>query len=161
MIYYIFKNQIFSIFLSMAHLTAITFPERITDYVGGTEGDFKIYELNKRQSLVFEPKRKEIDCNFILFEKDAKYYFNIKYSDELASQDIEIKEAQTCSLYSLIADKKDYQLFDCPRSILFVNKSKAKVKVNDQEFLDRAFLSKGPPIFLNGKLIYYRGIIYD
>ena len=145
----------------MAHLTAITFPERITDYVGGTEGDFKIYELNKRRSLVFEPKRKEIDCNFILFEKDAKYYFNIKYSDELASQDIEIKYAEACNLYSLITDKKEYQLFECPKSILFVNKTKSKVRVNGQDFLDRAFLSKGPPIFLNEKLIYHKGITYD
>ncbi|OFZ43335.1 MAG: hypothetical protein A2451_15570 [Bdellovibrionales bacterium RIFOXYC2_FULL_39_8] len=156
MIYYIFRQQIFTIFLSMAHLTAITFPDRISDYVGGVEGDFKIYELNKRKSLVFEPKRKDIDRNFILFEKDAKYHFNIRYSEEFSNQDVEIREAAACDLFELIEDKKEYQLFECPKSILFVNKTKEKVKVNDLIINDRVFLSKGPPIYLDEKMIYYR-----
>jgi len=88
MIYYIFKEQIFTIFLSMAHLTAMTFPDKVNDFVGGQEGDFKIYELNKRKSLVFEAKRKDIDRNFIVFEKDGKYHFNIKYDENLSNKDM-------------------------------------------------------------------------
>ena len=157
MIYYIFKNQIFTIFLSMAHLTAISFPERVVDYAGGHEADFKIYELNKGRSLVYEPKRRDINRNFILFLKSKKFHFNIKYSAELSNKDIEIREAKACNLYSLLEDKKTYQLFECPRSILFINKGKNSVRVNDLVVKDRVYLNKGPPIYLDGKIINYRG----
>jgi len=156
MIYYIFRQQIFTIFLSITHLTAITFPDKIIDYVGGQEGDYKVYELNKGRSLVYEPKRKDIDRNFILFQKDGKYHFNIKYSETFSNKDIEVRDAKTCNLFELIEDKKEYQLFECPKSILFVNKSKKPVQINELIVSDRAYLSKGPPIYLQGKMIYYR-----
>lgn len=159
MIYYIFKEQIFTIFLSMAHLTAMTFPTKVFDYVGGQEGDFKIYELNKKRSLVFEPKRKDIDRNFIVFEKKGKFHFNVKYDEGLSNKDIELKEAKSCGLYSVIKETNKYQLFECPKSLLVINKSDLKLKVNDF-FLDKKkFISKGPPVWIDGKLTYYKGRI--
>ena len=106
MIYYIFKAQIFTIFLSMGHLTAITFPDKINDYVGGQEGDFKIYELNKGKSLVVESKRKGFSRNFITFLKNGKYHFNVTYNESLSNKDVEIKEAKSCSYLSLIKETK-------------------------------------------------------
>ncbi|HLE12837.1 MAG: hypothetical protein A2504_00380 [Bdellovibrionales bacterium RIFOXYD12_FULL_39_22] len=157
MIYYIFKHQIFTVFLSLSHLTAITFSDRVTDYVGGMDADFKIYELNKGRSLVFEPKRKEVDRNFLVFLKDGKYHFNIKYADDFSNKDIEIQEAKACDLFELIEEKNEYQLFACPKSMLFVNKLKTPVRVNEQNIdgNSRVYLSKGPPIYLEGKMIYY------
>jgi hypothetical protein len=157
MIYYIFKEQIFTVFLSMAHLTAMTFPAKVFDYVGGQEGDFKIYELNKRKSLVIEAKRKDINRNFIVFEKDGKYHFNIKYDENLSNKDIVLKSAKSCGLYSIIKETIKYQLFECPKSLLLVNKSKAKLKVNDFYLAKKKFISKGPPVWIDEKLIYYKG----
>ncbi|MEX1099781.1 MAG: hypothetical protein WEB87_05110, partial [Bacteriovoracaceae bacterium] len=147
----------FTIFLSIAHLSAVTFPDKVHDYVGGTKEDFQIYELNKKKSLVYEPKNKSIDRNFIVFLQDAKYHYNLKYSDELSNKDIVIKAAKKCSLFSLIKETASYKLFECHKSIFFVNKRKSKVKVNEEVVEEKKFLSKGPPIFLNGELIYYRG----
>ncbi len=157
MIYYIFKEQIFTIFLSLTHLTAVTFSDRVYDYVGGQEQDFKIYELNKKRSLVFEPKRTDIDRNFIVFGKNNKHHFNIKYSETLSNKDIEIKEAEPCRLYSLLKESKDFQLFECPKSLLVINKSNSKLKVNDLVISKRKFISKGPPVWINSKMIYYKG----
>ena len=154
MIYYIFKEQIFTIFLSMTHLTALTFTDRIYDYVGGTQGDFKIYELNKKKSLVFEAKRKGIDKNFITFTKDKKYHFNIKYDENQSNKDIEIKQAKKCSLYTLVKETKSYKLFECPKSLFIASN---KVKVNGEVLLKNKFLSKGPPLWIDGELIYYKG----
>lgn len=157
MIYYIIKGHIFTIFLSMAHLTSVGFPGKLNDYVGGQEGDFKIYELNKRKSLVFEPKRKGFSRNFITFLKDSKYHFNISYNEEFSNKDIEIREAKTCSYFTLLKETGDYQLFECPQSLFFVNKSKYPVKINELTIKNKSYLSKGPPIYLNGKIIYYQG----
>jgi len=141
----------------MAHLTAMTFPDKVNDFVGGQEGDFKIYELNKRKSLVFEAKRKDIDRNFIVFEKDGKYHFNIKYDENLSNKDIVLQSAKSCGLYSIIKETTSYQLFECPMSLLIVNKSNIKLKVNDFYLDKKKFISKGPPIWIDEKLVYYKG----
>lgn len=154
MIYYVFKEQIFTIFLSLSHLTALNFDTRIYDYVGGTQADFKIYELNKKKSLVFEPKRKGIDKNFITFTKDHKYHFNIKYSDLLSDKDVTVKTAKKCSLYSLVKEAKGYKLFECPKSLYVHSK---KVVVNGEVIKGGKFISKGPPLWINGKLAYLKG----
>lgn len=157
MIYYIFKNQIFTIFLSMAHLTAISFPDKINDYVGGQEGDFKIYELNKNKSLVFESKRKGFSRNFITFLKSGKYHFNVTYSESLANKDVEIREAKSCSYFSMIKETAEYQLFECPKSLFFINKTKRAVKLNELVVKDKSYISKGPPVYLGDRLIYING----
>ena len=56
MTYFIMPNQIFTVFLSLAHMTSVTFPAKVTDYAGGRRGDFLIYGLNKDKTLVFEAK---------------------------------------------------------------------------------------------------------
>lgn len=157
MIYYIFKNQIFTVFLSMSQLCAINFPMKVTDYVGGQEGDYTVYELNKGRSLVFETKRKGFERNMIVFQSEGKYHFNVKYDEERANKDIVIREAKSCSGFTLLKETLDYQLFECPESLYFVNKGKGSVKVNDLHIKDKAYLSKGPPVYLDQRLIYYQG----
>lgn len=157
MIYYIIKGHIFTVFLSMSHLTSINFESKIQDYVGGQIEDFKIYELNKGKSLVFEPKKKGFNRNFITFFKDIKYHYNLKYDEKLSNKDIVIKAAKPCSYFSLIKETNTYQLFECPQSLFFINKKKTPLRVNELTIKGKSYLSKGPPLFLNGELIYYQG----
>ena len=157
MIYYIFKTQVFTIFLSLSHLTALNLSSVVTDYVGGQEGDYKIYELNKGRSLVFETKKKDFDRNMIVFMRDSKLHFNVRYDEAFANKDIVIKEAKTCTYFTLLKETSDYQLFDCPRSLYFINKRKTPVRVNDLTVKDKAFISKGPPVYLEKAMIYFQG----
>ena len=159
MTYYIFKDQIFTIFLSIAHLTAVSFEHKIQDYVGGEIGDFKIYELNKGKSLVYEAKKNSISKNFIAFTKGGKFHFNLKTDPLMSDKDIEIKEARKCELFNLMADNETFKLFECPRSLFVVNKKKNDLKVNELTIKDREFISKGPPVWIDGKLIYYKGVL--
>lgn len=157
MIYYIMKGHIFTIFLSLSHLSSVNFSTQVTDYVGGELGDFKVYELNHHKSLIFEPKKKDFQKNFITFTKKDKYHFNLVYDEKFSNKDIEIREAEKCSYFNLVVETKDYQLFECPKSLFFVNKRKTPVKVNDLVISEKSYLSKGPPIYLEGSLIYYQG----
>lgn len=157
MIYYIFKTQVFTIFLSLSHLTALSLPSVVTDYVGGQEGDYKIYELNKGKSLVFETKKKDFDRNMIVFMRDSKLHFNVRYDEALANKDVVVRDAETCTYFTLLKETKDYQLFDCPKSLYFINKHKTPVRVNDLTVKDKAFISKGPPVYLENALIYFQG----
>ena len=157
MIYYIFKHQIFTIFLSLSHLTALSFESAVQDYVGGETGEFKVYELNKGKSLVFEPSAKGFNRNFITFLKDKKYYFNLTYHETLSDKDVEIRDGEACNAFSLIRETKDYQLFNCPKSLYFVNKKTSPVKVGDQTVVDKSYISKGPPVYVDGELIYFHG----
>ena len=154
--YFVFKDQIFTVFLSLSHLTSITFPSKVLDFVGGDRGDFKVYELNKGRSLVYEPHKSSVDKNFLVFLKDQKFHYNLKSDNSFSDKDIEIKKAKPCKLFSLLKETKNFKLFECPRSLYLVNKS-PRLKVNEMEIGKAKFLSKGPPLWVDGDLIYYRG----
>jgi len=154
--YFIFSEQIFTVFLSLAHLTVITFEAKITDYVGGQNGDFKVYELNKGKSLVFEAK-KLVSRNFITFTRKSKFHYNLRFSEGISDKDIVVKSAVKCSYFNKLKETSEFQLFSCPKSLYLVNKSKNPLKVNEMTVVNRKYLSKGPPIYINGVLVYHNG----
>jgi hypothetical protein len=135
----------------------MTFPEKIHDYVGGEIGDFKIYELNKGRSLVYEPKRTSVNKNFIVFQKSGKYHFNLKVSGSDSDKDVEIRNAKRCKLFSLLIETKVFKLFECPKSLMIQNKTKVALKVNEYWIENSKFVSKGPPLRINGEIVYYQG----
>ncbi|MGB0454608.1 MAG: hypothetical protein ACPGJV_12945 [Bacteriovoracaceae bacterium] len=157
MIYYIFKTQIFTIFLSFNHLTLITFPGFIHDYVGGQAGDFNILLRNKNKTLVYETKRNNFSRNFAVFLKDDRFHFNLKYSNSFSNKDITIKKAEKCSSFKLLISKPNYQILECPRSLYFINKSSVPIKVNEETVVSKLFISKGPPVYVNNTLVYREG----
>ena len=140
-------------------MTSLTFPEKVSDYAGGRKGDFVIYGLNKNRTLAFETKGANFRHNFIAFSGGTKYHFNLEYSQDKSNKDIEIKKAATCQTFVLLKETPDFRLFECPKSLYFVNKRSTPVKVNDLVVVKKSYLSKGPPIFVDGRLIYYRGVL--
>ncbi len=159
MIYYIMPGHIFTIFLSLAHMTSVTFPAKITDYAGGRKGDFLVYGLNKDKTLVFESKGVNFKHNFIAFGGGEKYHFNLAYDEGKSNKDIEIKKGVPCMAFVLLKETPSWRLFECPKSLYFVNKKSTPVKVNDQMVAKKSYLSKGPPIVVEGRLIYYQGVL--
>ena len=160
MIYYIIPGQIFTIFLSITNLTAITFPGKVQDFVGGQISDFKVYELNKGRTLVYEPKSKGLKRNLIIFLKDQKFHFDVVYNEKASNKDIEIRKGMPCNKLVLLKETTKFQLFNCPKSLLLINKSKRPLKVNGLTIIDKSYLSKGPPIYIDGKKIYYQGRVF-
>ena len=156
MIWYIIKGQIFTVFLSAGSITSVTFPGKVDDYIGGKKGDFKIYRLGGGKTLVFRPLRKNIDRNFVAFVKGTKYHFNLKTRDTF-HKDITIAKGRGCSDLRLLKSTPKWKLFECPRSLFFVNRTPHPVGLNETVVTDRAHISKGPPVFLDGKLIYDKG----
>jgi len=59
--------------------------------------------------------------------------------------------------FSLIKETMDYQLFECPMSLFFVNKTKRVIKLNELVVKDKSYISKGPPVYVDDKLIYLNG----
>ena len=159
MIYYIMPGHIFTIFLSIAHMTSVTFPAKVSDYAGGQKGAFVIYGLNKDKTLAFETKGANFRHNFIVFSEGTKYHFNLVYDQKKSNKDIEIKKGVPCHAFVSLKETKNYRLFECPQSLFFVNKKSNPVKVNDMIVPKKSYLSKGPPIFVDGKLIYYQGVL--
>ena len=159
MIYYILPGHIFTLFLSIAHMTSVTFPNKVTDYAGGQKGDFLIYGLNKDKTLVFEAKSENFKRNFIAFAGGTKYHFNLAYDWERSNKDIEIKRGVPCQTFVLLKETPAFRLFECPKSLYFVNRKSAPAKVNDQMIVKKSYLSKGPPIWVDGHLIYYQGVL--
>lgn len=155
--YYIFKDQIFTLFLSSAHLTSLGLDSKVVDYVGAKKSEVIIHELNKKRNLIFETKKSEFKSNFIIFLRDKKYHLNLIGSNDLSTPDVQIRTAKSCQNLKKITETKNYSLYQCPRSLLFINKKKISVNVSGNWISNKAFISKGPPVILNKKVIYFRG----
>ena len=121
MIWYIVKGQIFTVFLSASHISAVTFPGKVEDYAGGRRGDFKIHRLGNGRTLVFEPIRK-VNRNFVAFAGGKKYHFNLE-TRRRGHKDMTLAPGKCCSDLRLIHQTSSWQLFECPRSLHFVNKT--------------------------------------
>ena len=157
MIWHIVQGRVFTLFLSLGHITAVTFPGKVEDYAGGRRLDLKIHQLDGGKTLVFEPLRKSVDRNFIAFVKGKKYHFNLKIRPALSHKDITLAQGRPCSELRSIKDTPRWQLFECPRSLYFVNKTPSPIRLNELTVTDKAFISKGPPVLLDGKIIHHHG----
>ena len=159
MTYYIISGHIITIFLSMSHLTVVTFPEKIFDYVGGSLANFKVHELNKSKTLVFETQGKKFTTNFVAFGKKDKYHLNFVYDEKRSARDITLAQGAKCTYFTLLKDTPSYRLFECPRSLFIINKQKKPLKINDLKISKNGYLSKGPPVVIEGIKVYERGIL--
>ena len=155
--WYIVKSQIFTIYLSLAHLTAVTFPEKVQDYVGGRKGEFVIHQLNQGKTLVFEPKKTVIHRNVVVFTVGHKFHFNLIHHPRRSVKDVNLHPGRPCSRLILLRETKQWQLFECPRSLYIVNRTLRPLFVNERYVRDKAFLSKGPPLTINRRPIHYIG----
>ena len=95
--------------------------------------------------------------NFIVFLKNQQFHFNLVYSDKKKNQSVTLKEAKPCFRLTLLKETKDYQLFDCPKSLFVINKQKGPIDIDGILIKDRAYLSKGPTLYWGKKAIYERG----
>lgn len=156
MIYYIFKNSIFTIFLSLDFLTSVHFESKIFDYIGGGVHKFRHYELNQSKTFAFQAKSKTLNNNFIVFLKNKKYHFNLVFNNKYIQKSIEIRRAKKCNVFKIKKETKSYQLFECPKSFFIVNKTNKPLLVNEKYINQKGYVSK-VPIFINQKLIYVNG----
>ena len=154
MSFYILLNQISTLFLSMGILTTMTFDSEITNYLyGGTTSDLFIQVTNNMKTIAIKPKKKGIASNLLVITKDRKYYFNVRYDETSPHNFVEIKNGEiNHSLKSLIKSK-DYEILEGNTSLLFINRGKRKITVNDIEINKKEYLSKGVPIIKDGKRI--------
>ena len=158
MTYYVLKGQIITLLVSLSHLSVVSFPEKIQEYAGSHQGKIRVHQLNSGRSLAFEPKARFKEEYFTVFTKNSRYSFKLVFHKKYSDYEIQIQRGLPCSLFHLLKESTGYQLFECPQSLFFVNKNKKPLEVNGVHVRGRAYLSKGPAIFLNNKMIYYKGV---
>ncbi len=154
MTFYIIANQITSLFLSLNLLTTLSFTDDIRSFVyGGNKEDVFIELVNNNKTFVIKAKKKEIDTNMLVVTSKNRYYFHVKLDEKNPHQFVEINDGEVNSAYKMVLEKSNYDLLQGGSSILFVNKSKISITVNEMKVANKEYLSLGVPIIVNGERI--------
>jgi hypothetical protein len=154
MSFYILANQITSLFLSLNLLTTLSFGEDIRSYLyGGNKDEVFLEVANNGKTLVIKAKKKEIDTNMLVVTSKNKYYFHVKVDEKNPHQFVEVYEGEINSAFKKIMDKSSYEILQGGSSVLFVNKTKKPILVNEQQVQSKEYFSLGIPIIVNGERV--------
>lgn len=148
MIFYLLLNHIATIFVKMGVLTTLSFESPIINFVYGGGSEVFIEVTNNQKTLIIKPNKKLKGSNLLIITKRRKYYFNLEYSNK-AYKFIEIKPGRINHSYSKTISKSSYEILEGKTSLLFRNKSKKSIWVNEFEIKKRKYLSKGIPLTIN------------
>ncbi len=153
--FFIFLGKITYIFLSLDQVTAIHFDNEIDRYIyGGKSDDINMEVLADNKTLILKPKIKNIKANLLVFTKSANFNFHFKMVQSNPHELITILPAKMDSSYKLIKSENTFDLLEGDHSLLFKNKTKMPIKVNDSDIATFDYLGKGPPLFINQRQIY-------
>jgi hypothetical protein len=153
--FFTFLGKITYIFLSLNQVTAIHFENDIDRYIyGGRSDDINMEVLADNKTLILKPKIKDIKANLLVFTKSANFNFHFKMAQSNPHELVTIMPAKKDSSYKLIKSESTFDLLEGDHSLLFKNKTKIPIKVNDSDIATFDYLSKGPPLFINQRQIY-------
>lgn len=154
MSFYILANQITSLFLSLNLLTTLSFSDDIRSFLyGGNKEEIFIEVANNNKTLVIRAKKKDIDTNMLVVTSKNKYYFRVKLDERNPHQFVEVYDGEINSAFKKVLDKENFEILQGGTSLLFVNKSKIPILVNEQKVINKDYFSLGVPIIVNGERI--------
>lgn len=151
MIFSILPASITTLFLSLNLLTALSFKEEIKSYYFGGDKDDIFLELsNTNRTLVIKAKKKDINTNLLIITNKNRYNFRVKTSDLDPHEFIEVVDAQVNTNFKKIKETSNYELLEGSSSLMFVNKTKNPINVNDIQVSSKGYFSKGIPLLIDG-----------
>jgi hypothetical protein len=160
--YFVFPLQLITIFVSLKFPMVLTFKgEKIIDRVGPYQTDMRITDPSRvKNSLIVETLKPGITNNMVVFTDKSRFTINFVHNEELAVSEVEVSQAREDGGFIVEQSNDKYELLRGKTSMLFINKLKHKVLVNDQIVSDKKFLSLGPPIVYENdghkELLYYK-----
>ncbi len=150
MTFYILMNQITTLFLSVNLLTTLSFDSEVVSYLyGGSKEEMFFSVTNNNKTLALKPLTEKDLSNLLVITKQRKYYFNLRVGGN-AHQFIEVKHGTINHAFKKFVDKEGFEVLEGSSSILFINKKDRSVRLNEQVVKDKAYISKGVPLILEG-----------
>lgn len=154
MTFYILMNQITALFLSLNLLTTLSFDSEIVSYLyGGSKEEMFFSVTNNNKTLALKPLTGKGLSNLLILTKQRKYYFNLRVGDK-PHQFIEVKHGAINHAFKKLINRDDFEVLEGASSVLFINKRKRPVRLNEQIVKDKAYISKGVPLILEGKRVF-------
>jgi hypothetical protein len=154
MTFHILLNQITTLFLSLNLLTTLTFDSEIQSYLyGGSPEEMFFQVTNNHRTLALKPKLEGGYSNLLVITKKNKYYFDLKHSESLPHQFIEVRDGVMNHALTKKILTKDYEILEGDNSLLFINYKSSEVLVNGLKIKTRDYFSKGVPIIYEGNRI--------
>lgn len=151
MIFSILPATITTLFLSANLITTLTFKDDVRTYIyGGTKEEIFSELANGNKTLVIKAKKKGIETNLIVVTSKDRFYFNVKESEKLPHQFVEIEEGAINLNFRKIKETDSYELFEGSTSVMLVSKRREGINVNGVNVSSKEYFSKGIPLMIDG-----------
>ncbi len=156
MIFSILPTTITTLFLSANLITTLTFKDDVRSFIyGGTKEEIFSELANNNKTLVIKAKKRGIDTNLIIVTSKNRYYFNVKESEKIPHQFIEVEDGMINSNFRKIKETDSYDLFEGSTSIMIVSKKKDGIIINSETVTSKDYFSKGVPLIIDGIRVLY------
>lgn len=156
MIFSILPTTITTLFLSANLITTLTFKDDVRSFIyGGTKEEIFSELANNNKTLVIKAKKRGIDTNLIIVTSKNRYYFNVKESEKIPHQFVEVEDGMINSSFRKIKETDSYDLFEGSTSIMIVSKKKDGIIINGETVTSKDYFSKGVPLIIDGIRVLY------
>lgn len=151
MIFSILPTTITTLYLSANLITTLTFSDDVRSFIyGGTKEEIFSELANNNKTLVIKAKKKGLDTNLIIVTSKNRYYFNVKESEKLPHQFVEVEDGMINSSFRKIKETENFDLFEGATSVMVVAKKKDGITVNGELVTSKDYFSKGTPLIIDG-----------
>lgn len=151
MIFSILPATITTLFLSSNLITTLTFQDDVRSFIyGGTKEEVFSELANNNKTLVIKAKKKGLDTNLIIVTSKNRYYFNVKESEKMPHQFVEVEDGMINTSFRKIQETEKFDLFEGATSIMVVSKKKDGISVNGELVTSKDYFSKGTPLIVDG-----------
>ena len=163
--FFMLPGHIATLFVGFKFALILTFENPITGYGGASHAEISIFRdlsFNKGQTIIINPKTDKLDTNLVIFTKNRKYNFYIKFDKERAFKFVDVYNGKINNSYVLKREANSYKYYEGKTSVKIANKQKYPIYVNGRKVKRVQYFSKGIPLFIkknpekniaNGKMI--------
>ena len=152
---YIIPKTLAYIFLSTGSPTTLHFDEPIEFMQAGKGSDFDVTFSKDKKSIVMRPVGTFDDPKtMVILAKDSNFHFKLINSESRQHDFVYIHRGRSNSIYTKKFEDEIVKVLEGETSAFVVNKCKSSIEVNGLIVEKSVVLSKGLPIFVNGKRVY-------
>lgn len=152
-------SSAFTLFLALSpSYTTLIFPEEVIDWVGAKSSIISLHHSKRKANvLVFELLDSTKKTDLTVITKNQTYVITLVPDNEKAKKIITIAHSKKESGFRLLRNDPHYKLYEGSQSLRII--PKRSLKVNSNTFKEALDISLGPPLFIEGELIHYGGLL--
>lgn len=153
-----FLEQLIIVYLSISPMdSTITFPFRVLDYKGAKQSLINVTEFSDDPYSIYIQTKKDFkNIPFTVITEGGRYHLSLTTNKARYRPVVTIHPAKKELSGEVVVNNKSYEIVETKSNIVFTNKTDRPITVNGNSTSLTRHLSKGSPVFVNKKEVFFR-----